>query len=125
MKSVGPVSAIFLGIFSLAAHAADQPAPVMKKDGMLVDMKGMTVYTFDKDTPNSGKSACADACAQNWPAVQAGEAAPAAPYSVITRDDGSKQLAYKGKPLYTFVKDKNPGDKNGDNAKNVWHVVSD
>jgi len=37
----------------------------------------------------------------------------------------SKQLAYKGKPLYTFVKDKKPGDKAGDKAMNVWHAVTD
>jgi predicted lipoprotein with Yx(FWY)xxD motif len=83
----------------------------------------MTVYTFDKDTANSGKSACSGSCAENWPPVQAGDAQPAAPYSTVTRDDGSKQLAYKGKPLYTFAKDKKAGDKTGDKVKDVWHVV--
>jgi len=125
MKSVSLGSAILLGLFSLSALAADPVVPVKKSDGMLVDAKGMTVYTFDKDTPNSGKSACSGTCAQNWPAVQAGAAAPAEPYSVVTREDGTRQLAYKGKPLYTFVKDKKPGDKAGDKAMNVWHVVTD
>jgi predicted lipoprotein with Yx(FWY)xxD motif len=125
MKTLSLASAFLITLLSFSAHAADQAAPVMKKDGMLVDMKGMTVYTFDKDTANSGKSACSGGCAANWPAVQPGDAAPSAPYSVITRDDGSKQLAYKGKPLYTFVKDKKPGDKAGDKAINAWHVVTD
>jgi predicted lipoprotein with Yx(FWY)xxD motif len=96
----------------------------MKKDGVLVNAAGMTVYTFDKDTANSGKSACAGPCADAWPAVAA-PANVAAPYSVVTRDDGAKQLAYQGKPLYLFKKDVKPGDRNGDNFKDIWHVVKD
>lgn len=49
----------------------------------------------------------------------------ASPWSAITRDDGSKQLAYKGKPLYLFVGDKKAGDRAGDNVKDIWHVVKD
>jgi predicted lipoprotein with Yx(FWY)xxD motif len=124
MKSVSLGSAILITLLSLSAHAADQ-APVKKMDGMLVDSKGMTVYTFDKDSGNSGKSACTGGCAANGRAVQAGSGALTAPYSSITREDGSKQLAYKGKPLYTFVKDKKPGDKAGDKAMNMWHIVTD
>jgi predicted lipoprotein with Yx(FWY)xxD motif len=123
MKSVSLGSAILLALFSLSslsAHAAD---PVKKVNGMLVDSKGMTVYTFDKDS--GGKSACSGACAKNWPPVLAGDTPPGAPYSSITRDDGSKQLTYNGKPLYTFVKDKKPGDKAGDKAMDAWHVVTD
>ena len=40
-------------------------------------------------------------------------------------NDGSKQWAYKGKPLYTWVKDTKPGDMTGDNVNNVWHVAKD
>jgi predicted lipoprotein with Yx(FWY)xxD motif len=124
MKSVKLGSAVLLTLFSLSAHAVD-PAPLKKSNGVLVDAKGMTVYIFDKDVANSGKSACTGQCAQNWPPVPAGNAQPAAPYSAITRDDGSKQLVYKGKPLYTFVKDKKAGDKSGDQAMDAWHVVKD
>jgi predicted lipoprotein with Yx(FWY)xxD motif len=124
MKSVCLGSALLLALSSLSAHAAD-PAPVKRSNGMLVDPSGMTVYTFDKDSANSGKSACTAKCAENWPPVKAGDGQPAAPYSVVTREDGSRQLAYKGKPLYTFVKDKKPGDKTGDKAMEVWHVVTD
>jgi predicted lipoprotein with Yx(FWY)xxD motif len=123
MKSVSLGSAILLALFSLSAHAADPP--VKKMNGMLVDSKGMTVYTFDKDTANSGKSACTGPCASNWMPVMAGDAPLSAPYSTVTREDGSKQLAYKGKPLYTFAKDKKAGDKAGDKFKDMWHVVTD
>jgi predicted lipoprotein with Yx(FWY)xxD motif len=127
MKPFSPGFALLLAVFALPAlpaHSAD-PAPLQKSHGVLVDGMGMTVYTFDKDDANSGKSACTGRCAENWRPVKAGDAQPAAPYSIVTRDDGSKQLAYKGKPLYTFVKDKKPGDKAGDKAMNIWHAVTD
>ena len=47
-----------------------------------------------------------------------------ADYTVIIRDDGSKQWAYKGKPLYTWVKDTKPGEISGDGvAANTWHIA--
>lgn len=109
-------------IFAVAAHA--QP-PVQQKNGLLVDQSGMTVYTFDQDTANSGKSVCNDDCAKNWPPVKAApDAQPHGDYTIIERDDGSKQWAYKGRPLYTFIKDKQPGDRVGDNVRDAWHVVT-
>jgi len=125
MKTISLTAASLLVLVSLSAHAAG-PAPLKKSGGVMVDDKGMTVYTFDKDAANSGKSSCTAKCADNWPAVPAGDAQLSAPYSAITREDGSKQLAYKGKPLYTFVKDKKPGDKSGDKLmNNNWHAVTD
>jgi predicted lipoprotein with Yx(FWY)xxD motif len=45
-------------------------------------------------------------------------------YGIITRDDGSRQWAYKGKPLYTFAKDTKPGDITGDGFLNgAWHLA--
>jgi predicted lipoprotein with Yx(FWY)xxD motif len=127
MNPASPAIACLLAslpLLALPVHAAGQ-APLKTTNGVLVDAKGMTVYTYDKDSANSGKSACSGRCADNWPPVPAAGAQHAAPYSVVTREDGSKQLAYKGKPLYTFVKDKKPGDKTGDKAMEVWHAVSD
>jgi predicted lipoprotein with Yx(FWY)xxD motif len=98
---------------------------VKKSDGVLVNEAGMTLYTFDKDVPGSGKSACSGQCAAVWPAVPATAASGSSPYSVITRDDGVKQLAWKGKPLYLYAQDTRPGERKGDNFKGVWHVVAD
>jgi predicted lipoprotein with Yx(FWY)xxD motif len=117
-------TALLSVLLAIPAVAADS-APAHKTGGMLVDAKGMTVYTYDKNSANSGTSAYTGQCADNWPAVSAGDAALSAPYSSITHEDGSKQLAYKGKPLYTFVRDKKAGDKAGDKVKDVWHVVTD
>lgn len=124
MKPSSRADAFLLVALAFPLLAAAQ-APLKKADGVLVDAKGMTVYTFDKDSANSGKSACTGRCAENWPPVPATAAQPAAPYSTVTREDGSKQLVYKGKPLYTFVKDKQPGDKSGDKAMDAWHAVTD
>lgn len=110
-------------LFFLSATAFAQTG-FKHSDGILVDASGRTLYTFDKDTPNSGKSACNGQCAALWPPVApSGEAKE--PYSVVTRDDGSKQLAYKGKPLYLYAADKKPGERSGDNVRDVWHVVKD
>lgn len=111
-------------LFAAAAFAQGAPVATGEsaKGAILVDAKGMTLYTFDKDT--AGKSACNGECATAWPPLMAeADAAPMGDYTVITRDDGAKQWAYQGKPLYTWVKDMKPGDITGDNFKNVWHVV--
>ena len=109
-------------VFS-AGGALAQSGPKMA-DGVLADPSGMTVYTFDKDTAGSGKSVCNDQCAKMWPPVPA-NAKVMEPYSVVTRDDGGKQLAYKGKPLYLFANDTKAGERKGDKMKDVWHVVTD
>src|SRR5690349_380663 len=107
-------------------YAAD-PAHVASsaKGKILVDPKGMTLYTFAKDGPN--KSACKDQCEYNWPPLLSGiggDTTGPVHFSVMTRDDGRKQWAYKGKPLYTWVNDHEPGDTNGDGFLNgAWHVA--
>jgi predicted lipoprotein with Yx(FWY)xxD motif len=107
------------------AHAQMAPTKMgtTSKGQVLTDAKGMTLYTFDKDS--GGKSACNGPCASNWPPLMAsGDAKAAAGYTVIARDDGSKQWAYKGKPLYTWKNDHKPGDITGDGFLNgTWHIA--
>jgi predicted lipoprotein with Yx(FWY)xxD motif len=99
-------------------------APTKVVDGVIVNSAGMTLYTYDKDETGSGKSVCNDNCAKNWPPLMAASDAKASgDYSTVTRDDGGKQWAYKGKPLYLWVKDGKPGDKTGDGRNNVWHAA--
>ena len=101
-------------------------APYTKvNDGMLVGSNNMTLYTFAKDAAGSGKSMCNGPCATNWPPLLVdGSPAVSGDYSVITRDDGKKQLAFKGMPLYFWVKDTKPGDKTGDGFLNgAWKIV--
>lgn len=106
---------------SLSAFAAP---PVQAKGGVLTGANGHTLYTFDKDQAGSGKSACNGPCAANWPPLMADSAAMAeGDYSVITRDDGAKQWAHKGKPLYFWAKDAKPGDATGDGFNGVWKAA--
>ncbi|MGZ5195807.1 MAG: COG4315 family predicted lipoprotein [Ramlibacter sp.] len=108
--------------FSASASAA----PATMKDGILVDAKGMTVYTFDRDKAYSGKSACLGQCEIDWPPVLAtANDEPERPFAIIKRKDGKRQWAYRGKPLYTWPEDQEPGDKYGDNKVKLWHVVKD
>lgn len=104
---------------AFAAHAAD---PAMAKDGMLVDDKGMTLYTFDKDS--GGKSACTGQCEQYWPPLMAESGAtPSGDWTIVVRDTG-QQWAYHGKPLYRFIQDKKAGDASGEGKMNgAWHVA--
>jgi predicted lipoprotein with Yx(FWY)xxD motif len=95
-----------------------------KMNGTMVNGSGMTLYSFDKDA--GGKSMCNGPCTANWPpAMAVADAKPKGDWTIITRDDGSKQWAYKGKPVYTWSKDAKPGDMTGDNFNNAWHVVKD
>ncbi|WP_338413197.1 hypothetical protein [uncultured Sphaerotilus sp.] len=98
------------------------PPPAMTAGGMLTDAAGMTLYTFDKDA--AGRSACNGPCAKNWPPLMApADAKPRGDYSVVTRDDGTRQWAYKGQPLYTWVKDMKAGDTTGDGVNSIWHIA--
>lgn len=109
--------------FAAAQSAAPAKVADTSKGKALVDAKGMTLYTFDKDS--TGKSNCNGTCAQNWPPLMADASAKASgDWSPVKRDDGSMQWAYKGHPLYTWVKDTKPGDTTGDGVNNIWHVAA-
>ena len=109
----------------VAACASMGLTPARTTDGVLTNPAGMTLYTFDRDAADSGKSACAGPCAANWPAFPAvATATPSGEWTIVARDDGSRQWAYQGKPLYTFVKDASPGDRTGDGfLSGAWHVA--
>jgi len=94
----------------------------------LVDDKGMTLYLFTKDTPDT--SNCYDKCATAWPpllttdAAAAGEGVDASMLGTTNRTDGTVQVTYNGWPLYYYEKDKAPGDVVGQDVGGVWYVVS-
>ena len=117
-----PFAALAVFAVSTLAATAMAQAPARLTDGVLTNNAGMTLYTFDKDA--GGKSACNGPCATNWPPLMAAADAKAAgDWSVITRDDGARQWAYKGQPVYLWAKDQKPGDKTGDGFNSVWHVA--
>jgi predicted lipoprotein with Yx(FWY)xxD motif len=90
--------------------------------GRLVDVNGMTLYTFDRDP--RGRSVCNADCVAQWPPlVAAAGAKPAGAFTLIDRDDGRKQWSYDGKPLYLSSKDSKPGEQAGDGFANLWRVA--
>ncbi|MGC5168831.1 COG4315 family predicted lipoprotein [Luteimicrobium sp. DT211] len=97
----------------------------------LTDSQGNTLYLFAKDP--TGKSSCSGSCAAAWPPftaqgkAEAGSGIDGAKLTTITRDDGSKQVAYDGHALYYFVKDAKAGDTTGqgvDGFGALWWVVA-
>jgi predicted lipoprotein with Yx(FWY)xxD motif len=113
---------LFAGVAGHVQAAEPPKVAETPKGPALADSRGMTLYTFDKD--DGGKSACTGKCAENWPPLMADPTASApAGYSLVTREDGGKQWAYKGKPLYGWVKDAKPGDTTGDGVNGSWHIA--
>jgi predicted lipoprotein with Yx(FWY)xxD motif len=94
----------------------------------LVDAKGMTLYLYTKDTPNT--SNCYDTCAVMWPplltsgAPTAGSGLNAALLGTTTRKDGTTQVTYNGWPLYYWFRDQQASDTKGQWVGGVWFVVS-
>jgi predicted lipoprotein with Yx(FWY)xxD motif len=100
----------------------------MDLGSILVDSKGMTLYLFTKDTPNT--SNCYEKCATAWPplltegAPIAGEGIDPVKLGTTNRTDGTVQVTYGGWPLYYYVKDLKAGDVTGQNVGEVWFVLS-
>ncbi|RQS77049.1 hypothetical protein DID96_00545 [Burkholderia sp. Bp8963] len=120
MKAALLASSALLAVVSSSALAQSITSV---ENGALVAANGMTLYSFDKDKANA--SVCTGQCESVWPPYKASATdVPVGPYSIVKRDDGSPQWAYKGKPLYFFSKDLKQGDRNGNNVANMWHVVT-
>ena len=123
--------------FGLSDSAADQaPVPIVLSVATssalgvhLVATNRMTLYRYAKDP--IGASVCLDDCAGIWlPYVVTDPDLPLLPgpgvhgtLSVITREDGTRQLTYKGSPLYYYRNDALPGDTTGQGVASVWYVA--
>ncbi len=79
------------------------------------------LYVYDKD--GSGKSNCNGGCASAWPPlrVSASEKSPVGDWTIIQRDDGSRQWAYKKHPVYTRFHDIDP---DADSEKEGFHLLT-
>ncbi|HEX5304958.1 MAG TPA: hypothetical protein VFW82_02605 [Dyella sp.] len=116
----GLAMALVLACASPLAHA--QSAPVADAHGVLHDATGMTLYTYDPDAP--GRSVCSGPCARIWPPVMApAGAAASGALDLATREDGTRQWAVHGHPLYGYVADVNPGQASGDGVNGNWHIA--
>jgi predicted lipoprotein with Yx(FWY)xxD motif len=114
------------------AGAGEAVATKQSKLGTILaaGSKHLTVYMFEAD--NGTSSACSGACAKAWPPVTTdgqptvSGAAVSADLGTTMRADGSKQVTYKGHPLYFFEKDEDSGDAYGQGSKAFgagWYVL--
>jgi predicted lipoprotein with Yx(FWY)xxD motif len=105
-------------------------ASAPKVGAILVDAQGFTVYDFHRD--RGAKSSCYGACAKVWPPVttegapQSGEGASSSKLGTTKREDGTMQVTYAGRPLYTYTSDQKPGEANGQDIDSFgaeWYAL--
>ncbi|MBB5213484.1 COG4315 family predicted lipoprotein [Parapusillimonas granuli] len=115
-------TSLFLLLLSAGLSSPAFAEAPKTQNGHFIDSDGATLYIFDKDT--RGKSACNAACAKNWPPALVGQDDVASgDWTFVESHDGKPQWAYKGRPLYRYAKDANPGDTTGDGVGGVWHLA--
>jgi predicted lipoprotein with Yx(FWY)xxD motif len=115
---------------------ADAPEAVAAPDGVtiqrlvnadgevFVDQNGMTLYISETDGTAS-KPVCDGICIKTWKPLLAGELAKAiGDWSLATRSDGTRQWAYRGRPLYAFSGDAKPGDVRGQYVDKQWRSAT-
>ena len=143
-RTRGLGSLALAGVLALAATAA-APVASLAQDGesiavstasddlgtYLVGPEGLTLYYFTRDvTP--GRSVCLDACLEAWPPLLVGEGQQltagdgvGGTLATFTRDDGTAQAAYRGRPLYYWQGDTEAGQTNGEAIGGVWFVAQE
>ena len=129
------LAALLVALLVPAAATAKQPAKPVAKQAentalgkiVLTNLKGRTLYSLSAET--NGKFICTASCASIWrPLVVPDGVKPKGPVKLgtVERPDGKTQVAYKGRPLYTFSGDSKAGDVNGEGIKDVgtWHAAA-
>ncbi len=109
----------------IPAPPSDVPAQFgiypVRSGRMLALSTGFSVYSYDKDTAT--KSNCTGACLRDWTPVLAAETAIAkGDWTIIQREPGIKQWAFRKKPLYTRVADDSARSLEGSDEPG-WHNV--
>ena len=93
---------------------------------ILVNSKSMSLYALSVEKKNH--FICTGTCTKTWHPLRSKHKSPTGTVgslSFLKRPDGTKQVAYKGHPMYTFAGDSKPGDTKGQGFKDVgtWHVL--
>ena len=139
VASASVIAFALLGVFV----ASPKPPPAVSASGsgssktldaknidgaqLLTNAQGLTLYTFAPD--KTDKSVCYGTCASYWPPVPGNmSAGPGVTGKIgtIKRTDGTTQATYNGRPLYTYVGDKSPGQDGGNNINlngGLWKDV--
>ena len=119
------VALLAAGAQAIAAEAVPAGSGIVAQDRPLgtffLNAAGMPLYVYDPDK-KSGKSTCNDKCATAWPPLMAAaDAQPVGPWTLVAREEGGKQWAFEGSPLYLYAKDALPGLATGEGAQDIWH----
>lgn len=115
-------SALLISALALTACASLAAPPAAYSNGILSDAAGKSLYIFKKDAPST--SNCHDGCARAWPPFVVADASKAtADYTVVARQDGLQQWAYRGQPLYFYAGDTAPGATSGEGIGGNWYVI--
>jgi predicted lipoprotein with Yx(FWY)xxD motif len=112
------IGAALIAMAASAAMAApdERAAPVRVQKTIygeaFTDNKGMTLYY------RTAKDECVGSCLKEWKPIRAAEVArPVGDWTIVVRpDDGGRQWAWQGKPVYTSTRDHEAGDVAGDGA---------
>jgi predicted lipoprotein with Yx(FWY)xxD motif len=125
MESSAPATGTADGTDGSAAEATMLGLADTDLGQILVDGKGMTLYMFTKDSPDT--SACEGDCLVAWPPLEgeptAGMGVDEALLGSFQRSDGTTQATYNHWPLYYWQNDTAPGDTTGQNVNEVWFVL--
>lgn len=101
---------------AVSTQAASEP--------YLIDGNGSALYTMVDDPDGRG---CTDACLQVWPPLLVEDGRPAlgprlqaAEAGMVQRPDGSRQVTYRGHPLYRHAADATRGPTAGHGMQDEW-----
>jgi predicted lipoprotein with Yx(FWY)xxD motif len=96
---------------------------------VLTGKGGMTLYENANDS--ASRSSCTGSCASAWPPlvigahdVVKGGSGVSGTFRTILRSNGSRQVTYRGHPLYYFSGDGSAGDMNGDGVSGIWSAAA-
>jgi predicted lipoprotein with Yx(FWY)xxD motif len=117
-------ASVLLALFIVMLLHSAVAQPVVS-NGVLLTETGHSLYTFDNDVVGSGASVCNPPCSNIFPPYLASDKdTEGGHFTLVTRQYGGKQWAYKGRLLYRFYADDKPGDKGGDGMnRNLWHIA--
>ena len=97
---------------------------------VLATATGRILYLLTTDSANG--SGCTGSCLSLWPPlvvpagghVTASGSAKQSDLTVITRSDGTHQVAYAGHPIYRYSGDTAAGQTKGEGVLGTWFVLS-
>jgi predicted lipoprotein with Yx(FWY)xxD motif len=124
------ISCVLMAGGAAAGEAFKQEHPgevalLQQEDGSFVYKsfpRGAWLYVFDGDVP--GKPGCVEGCLLRWPPVYAREESkPTGDWTIVERENGRRQWAYKGQPAYTRFHD-SLAKPTGVGAEPRWRLLT-